>query len=621
MRLRLLAFALLIFTAGFAQDDAFEQRFVQTHFTPEIETLNEVISSPEDYYFKSLANFLIGDFRLSEYWLDSLALHGPMKGARQGRYYLLRGRVHRLRGDNLNAVHMFDSALVTYEALKDKEGVFRVYVDMLEHCRSSGVYEEAFVYLDRLNAMSSDPSISPSLRARFLHRKSALFIEAAYDSIDAATGHLVECIQLCRENNVPWHEATALVDLGYINHNWDGENPMPYYQRAKKIRTDLGHWRDLAQVRFQIARLYSGTGRFDLALAEIEAMEMDAIRYQWPIPQADVFKLKAQVYYDQGQYKESTETYWAYHELYCDLLEQQIDEQIAETMAKVGAESARNDLLRAENAMLVAEERLEMESNRKRLLILLSMSLIIILSSLFLFYRRSRLANIMLRDQQAVIESTNRKLEMTLEQKNHLYRELHHRVKNNLTTLSGLLYLQSRNLESDEAKKALGEARGRIQSMSLIHQGLYERDEEVQVKLSGYLEELLPNLLSSFAQKAEGVSWSIDCAEIELDIEKAMSLAMVVNELVTNSFKYAFNDTDTGELRIIGKLIGKDGWILSVQDNGPGMPEGYDWKNSRSLGLRLVNILVEEMGASFSYGYFSGFSDFSIVFQEVDDEA
>ena len=270
----------------------------------------------------------------------------------------------------------------------------------------------------------------------------------------------------------------------------------------------------------------------------------------------------------------------------------------------MGAQTARNDLLRAENEMLVAEEALKVESNRKSIFLLISFSLLIILTGLYVFYQRSKLANSRLRAQQQIIETKNQELELASSQKDNLYRELHHRVKNNLTNLSGLLYLQERGLNSEEAKKALGETRSRIQSMSLVHEGLYEQDEDVRIHFNTFLSELMPNLLSAFGGISERVDWSLDCEDFKLEVEIAMPLGMIVNELITNSFKYAFLNERAGKLTVIGRALGKNGWVMSIQDDGPGMPEQFDWEHPDSLGLKLVKVFVDEMGAEFSYGYF-----------------
>lgn len=611
----LLCYSLSVFSEG---DLLFEQRYKKTHFSPTPELGNNPLEDPKDLFFRALAYSLVGDYKQADHWLDSLDSKGTLEYPAVGRYYLLRGRVYRLLGDNLGAVTMFDSALVVNQQYQNTEEVFRVYIDLLEHCRASLMFDEAQVYIGQLNKLMREERINPELQARFLHRKAALWIEAK-DSLDYVDELLLKSISISKEYNFPWHEATASLDLGYmlfVHLEGDG---LPYIESAEDIWARLGYRSDLALARFNSARIYSKRGQFDEALRKLDAVYADAVRFNWEVQIADVWKLRSEVYEQRGQKDLALEAYHTYHTTYTELLAARIEEEVAEMIGKMGAQTARNDLLRAENEMLVAEEALKVESNRKSIFLLISFSLLIILTGLYVFYQRSKLANSRLRAQQQIIEKKNQELELASAQKSNLYRELHHRVKNNLTNLSGLLYLQERGLNSEEAKKALGETRSRIQSMSLVHEGLYEQDEDVRIHFNTYLSELMPNLLSAYGGISERVDWSLDCEDFELEMEIAMPLGMIVNELITNSFKYAFLDERAGKLTVIGRALGKNGWVISIQDDGPGMPEQFDWEHPDSLGLKLVKVFVDEMGAEFSYGYFDGIADFSIIYQPKKD--
>lgn len=610
------AFILLFFFFSvFSEEDPlFEQRYRKTHYAPDSELGSDVLNDPEDLYFRSLAYTLVGDFEKAGHWLDSLELRGSLEYPAEGRYFLLRGRVNRLLGDNLGAVTMFDSALVVHQRHENTEEIFRVYVDLLEHCRASTMFEEAEVYIQQLNKLMRDATIAPELQARFMHRKAALLIETK-DSLEYVNDLLLNCISLCQKHRLPWHEATASLDLGFVQFVYLNGDGLPYLEKAEAIWRRLGYRGDLALARFNVARVFTKRGRFDEALDKLDAVYADALRYNWEVQVADVWKLRSEIYAERGQKGLALETYHTYHTTFTELLAARIDKEVAEMMAKIGAQTARNDLLRAENEMLLAEEALKIESNRKRTFLIISFSLLVILTALYIFYQRSNMANINLRAQRELIEIKNRELELASTQKDNLYRELHHRVKNNLTNLSGLLYLQERGLHSEEAKKALSETRSRIQSMSLVHEGLYEQDEDVRIHFNAYLNELMPNLLSTYGGVSDRVEWHIDCEDFELDVEIAMPLGMIVNELITNSFKYAFQKERFGKLMIIGRRLGADGWVISIQDDGPGMPERFDWENPSSLGLKLVQVFVDEMDAEFSYGYFDGIADFSITYQ------
>jgi len=193
------------------------------------------------------------------------------------------------------------------------------------------------------------------------------------------------------------------------------------------------------------------------------------------------------------------------------------------------------------------------------------------------------------------------KLENALQEKTILLNEVHHRVKNNLQVISSLLNLQATHTNDPSLRAALGESQSRVRAMALTHQLLYERKDYSRVDLGEYLERLAQLLLSSYRENRGSIVLSrlIPNDRHYIDLERAISCGLVVNELVTNAFKHAFPEGRTGEIRI--ELQAADqGMRLIVADNGIGLPTGFDLDNVRSLGLQLVPLLVDQLGGKFS---------------------
>lgn len=190
-----------------------------------------------------------------------------------------------------------------------------------------------------------------------------------------------------------------------------------------------------------------------------------------------------------------------------------------------------------------------------------------------------------------------------IRQKNHkietLIRELHHRVKNNLQIVSSLLGLQSMKLEDQLAKKAVNEGKGRIRAMALIHQKLYQNEEVTVLKINEYLTNLIHEITQAYGHLSnEHIEIAI--VEKSFDADKALSIGLIVNELVSNAFKYAFINTDNP--RLIVKLVNvEETYILTVGDNGPGLPQGYDLNRAESFGMKLVNLLVKQLKGVLKY--------------------
>lgn len=195
-------------------------------------------------------------------------------------------------------------------------------------------------------------------------------------------------------------------------------------------------------------------------------------------------------------------------------------------------------------------------------------------------------------------EELERLYQQTNEKNQHiesLIKELHHRVKNNLQVVSSLMSLQSNRMKDDEARQALEEGRTRVNAMALIHQKLYMNNELAAVNMKEYLENLSCSLADSFGFPSSVVSTQVQVAGQTLDIDRAVSIGLIVNELVTNSFKHAFQNVLEPRLFIRLKQLENE-LQLEVGDNGKGMPPGEISKNS--FGMKLVHTLVQQLGAT-----------------------
>lgn len=198
-------------------------------------------------------------------------------------------------------------------------------------------------------------------------------------------------------------------------------------------------------------------------------------------------------------------------------------------------------------------------------------------------------------------QRARQKLENALQEKTILLNEVHHRVKNNLQIISSLLNLQAMHASDPRLRELLGESQSRVRAMALTHQLLYERKDYSRIDLGEYLERLGQLLLGSYQERRSRIALLriLPTERHFVDFERAISCGLVVNELVTNSFKHAFPDARTGEIRI--ELQASDTeLILIVADNGNGLPDDFDLSNIRSLGLQLVPLLVDQMGGRFA---------------------
>ncbi|RYY60095.1 MAG: hypothetical protein EOO05_11120, partial [Chitinophagaceae bacterium] len=188
-----------------------------------------------------------------------------------------------------------------------------------------------------------------------------------------------------------------------------------------------------------------------------------------------------------------------------------------------------------------------------------------------------------------------------LREKDVLLKEIHHRVKNNLQVISGLLELQEKTLTDEQAKAALQEGRNRVRSIALIHQNLYQYETLSRIEVRSFIHDLFNQISVMFGDKAATSKARIDVPVIEIDIDTAVPFGLALNELLTNSFKYGFAGNQlliidiTLSVENHGNGTGKK-FLFVYKDNGPGLPPGYDVSNSKSLGMRLIKDLSKQMG-------------------------
>lgn len=187
-----------------------------------------------------------------------------------------------------------------------------------------------------------------------------------------------------------------------------------------------------------------------------------------------------------------------------------------------------------------------------------------------------------------------------MREKEILLREIHHRVKNNMQILSSLLRLQRRRVDHALVRGALYDSELRIRSMSLIHEKLYQSESLSCVEMNGYVDTLCRELM-----RMEGGSrprkLALDISDVNLGLDTALPCGLIINELVSNSLKYAFPDESDGTVSVSMRHVENSEFELTVSDNGIGMKKAPDLVNSKSLGLRLVGMLVEQLHGNVAF--------------------
>lgn len=314
--------------------------------------------------------------------------------------------------------------------------------------------------------------------------------------------------------------------------------------------------------------------------------------------QFEVHQLLAKNSEDRGDFKKALD-YTKMAKVLSDTLQKIQDRIITnETLTQFDTQQkeAQIENLNAQNS-----RNAEQLKNQQTFIVLASIGLVAVLIISFLIF---------------TLYKKSKKSRTSLEEKNQqittLVQELHHRVKNNLQVVSGILELQSNKSENAEVKNSLMEGQHRVKAMALIHQKLYQNEKLNKVDLNEYLRELASSIhmLCILPGQKVGINYKIE--SIALDVDVAVSLGLIANELITNAFKHGFAEGRDGQITISTNSLADDRYELIIEDDGIGMDTNIA-ENEDSLGLRLVNGLVWQIDGAFRHEL-NGNSKFIIEF-------
>lgn len=253
--------------------------------------------------------------------------------------------------------------------------------------------------------------------------------------------------------------------------------------------------------------------------------------------------------------------------------------------------------LRNRNNMQRSE--LEKEALNRKLVTLGLLGSVIITALMFYLYRAKQRSNIMLKVRQDEINTQNNSLNQLLTEKEWLMKEIHHRVKNNLQIISSLLNTQSSYLDNEQAIMAIRDSQNRMQAISIVHQKLYQSDDLSTVNLGKYIEELARNIQDSFKGQSN-IRFNIKVQDIRLITADTVPLGLILNEAITNSIKYAFDEGAWGNITISMFTISGGLCRLIIHDDGKGLPAGFDIDSITSLGMNLMIGLTDQLHGTFS---------------------
>lgn len=353
---------------------------------------------------------------------------------------------------------------------------------------------------------------------------------------------------------------------------------LPYHVRHKNYYSACDAW-------YRIGQTYMEEKKYDDAIASLQQMlpYLDSIHMTALSHNGHVEMYKA--YLAKNDYKHALEHYQIVYALRDTILNTERQALMDELTVKYET---------AEKEKQLAETSLTLDRSRKKQQFLGLGMLIAVLVAAFAYnaFRTKARSN-------RILEEKNKIIADALAEKDILLREIHHRVKNNLQMISALLYLHGKSVDDTSAQEALLESQNRVQSMAMIHQNLYQNENLLGISIKQYMDKLLSHLISAYNIEKDRISVVKKIDIPNLDVDTVIPLALIINELLSNALKYAFRDGRQGEIQIIMREQGHGLYVL-VSDNGMGLPPPFSLQTSSSFGMKLINILCERLGATWT---------------------
>jgi len=504
-------------------------------------------------------------------------------GYRRGIVYTLNdlGTVHFYIGDYAEALRFHLEALRTLRLPADRRfqgiaynGLANVYTKKEDLAEARRYYQLAL-------------STARTAADSALYRSNLGYSLLSTRQFDEAERQTRAALAIYQRLGSPVDEARCLGNLGSVlleQQRWAAA--LPFIDQALARARALDNPALLGQFLGYRALVQQRTGNLAGALASLQpaltysrqADDLESLR--------EDYALLATVQEQLGHYREALHWHKRFHSAHDSLVGQEKTRTIAALSARYRAEQQQAHIhdLQARNLVIARQARTQ------RLLLGASAGLLLLALALaMLLYNRVRLK------QQAVLALNQKNAEIARRDhdKEVLLREMHHRVKNNLQVVSSLLSLQARQLTDPGASNAIRDSKSRVEAMALLHQKLYQHEELRHIALPDYVTLLVNTVLGTFGFEASAVA-RIDVADVAADVEVALPLGLLLNELLTNACKYALPGQPAPSLEVRLEQLADGDLHLRVSDNGPGVPTAEDGA-APSFGRRLMGLLAQQL--------------------------
>jgi len=455
------------------------------------------------------------------------------------------GVLYRSKKDYANAINYYRQSLAIKEELNDEHGIVNTLINISSVYNSLDKFDSTYYYAKKGMLLAKKINAEKDAYGNEVNMGAALIGMGKFDEAEPL---LYDVEQKAKAHNDKSVLITTYEGLGDIFLNRKNYSTAEKYFLQGLNIAKMNQRKELIQVFYsKLAKSYRNLGKYDLAFA----------------------------------YADSASS------LSHDLLNEQNLRQLNEMAAvyETNEKEKQIEKLNAENALSTAE--VSHRKTERNYFILASILLLALAVLAYVAFVSNKKKKEQVAEQKQVIEKS-------LQEKEVLLREIHHRVKNNLQVVSSLLSLQSNYITDEHALGAVKESRDRVQSMALIHQYLYQENDLTGIDIRDYIAKLCDNLFHSYNIQTGKIKLLKELQPMTLDVDVVVPLGLILNELITNSLKYAFPDGRNGMIKIIIKEEA-DKLKLAVYDNGVGSILTNEFNNEHTFGYKMIRAFLQKL--------------------------
>lgn len=481
-------------------------------------------------------------------------------------YEMVEGRYDKAGVEYLKAVEIAETNHLPYlaEALHSLAIMYHTsdsYQKALEY------YQEAYKFAKKYNNT-------------YLQKKCLINLGSVNSSLKKYNEAESKFNQALNIKSQPEFDFDIYANLGNLNmRKKNFKAAVEYFEKASKPHPD--NYDSERNLRFLMdgkVALNDSSGMSSILTRALKSYQSDESIREKSLMANSI----AEYYRKFGYYDKALEFKDFYLKLYEDLKEKHRDDIVYEVQAKFDLDR-KNDQLR-----LLQYEK-DKKEQQNQIFIVLAAAAIVLAASTGFFLYKNRKKNRLLSEQKKILETT-------LDEKNTLLKEVHHRVKNSFQIVSSLLYLQSEDIDNKEAKLAIKEAENRVRSMVLIHQKLYNKEDVVGIDTHEYFTDLVKDIFETY--RTENIRYALNLQSLVLDVDTVTPLGLILNELIINAFKHAFTSIEKQYILTINFFSIGEMLNLEVIDNGNGFSGEV---KDTSFGIKLMKALSKKIKATLLY--------------------